>query len=631
MSTKTTFKRIALVAVAALGLGVLSVAPSSAAVSGATISGSNASVILRAGSTTLADSDTTTAATISVSSVATTLADTITVVVLAKSKPVGAADATIGVTVADTASATSWVTKAAVPAASTATRVYLNKNASYLNANDSTTVGSSLTLFPSAAGTLGATFAVALDTGTALTKGTYTFTAVATVYSVVGSTYTTSTLSQDVSITVGANSADSITPAAATATAYIDASGTPVADAAVSAVSTADTTNDAVIYVTEKNASGNTPGVQDSITAVVTGSGIISFDGTTFGKSITYAATSGTTTIYIRGDGTAGASSIAVSTKSGASWTKTLTFYAKAAKTITATVATPILALGANTSAVSIAAVDANGTTWTGAAYIVASSAADALVGGSATTPVPCAPWNSTDGILCPILTIANGTAKFKVIDASTVAAATATSNEVTVTASNTAPVAVKLAFDKATYAPFEKATITLTPVDSKGNPVAAQTAAALVSVAGITSNYAFSAGSDTLTAAGGITTSALTGLKKYTVYMPGTGAITITATGGTALPLAGQVAVTATASVVNSSVDAATDAANEATDAANAATDAALAAADAADAATAAAQDASDAVAALSATVDKLVASLKAQITSLTNLVIKIQKKVKA
>ena len=47
--------------------------------------------------------------------------------------------------------------------------------------------------------------------------------------------------------------------------------------------------------------------------------------------------------------------------------------------------------------------------------------------------------------------------------------------------------------------------------------------------------------------------------------------------------------------------------------------------------AATAAAQDASDAVAALSAQVEKLVASLKAQLTSLTNLVIKIQKKVKA
>ena len=38
MSTKTTFKRIALVAVAALGLGVLSVAPSQAAVSSYSLS-----------------------------------------------------------------------------------------------------------------------------------------------------------------------------------------------------------------------------------------------------------------------------------------------------------------------------------------------------------------------------------------------------------------------------------------------------------------------------------------------------------------------------------------------------------------------------------------------------------------
>ena len=75
----------------------------------------------------------------------------------------------------------------------------------------------------------------------------------------------------------------------------------------------------------------------------------------------------------------------------------------------------------------------------------------------------------------------------------------------------------------------------------------------------------------------------------------------------------------------------AATDAAAEATDAANAATDAANAAAEAADAATAAAQDAADAVAALSAQVASLISGLKAQLTALTNLVIKIQKKVKA
>jgi hypothetical protein len=78
-------------------------------------------------------------------------------------------------------------------------------------------------------------------------------------------------------------------------------------------------------------------------------------------------------------------------------------------------------------------------------------------------------------------------------------------------------------------------------------------------------------------------------------------------------------------------SAQAAADAAAEATDAANAATDAANAAAEAADSATAAAQDAADAVAALSTQVSEMVNALKKQITALTNLVIKIQKKVKA
>jgi hypothetical protein len=87
-----------------------------------------------------------------------------------------------------------------------------------------------------------------------------------------------------------------------------------------------------------------------------------------------------------------------------------------------------------------------------------------------------------------------------------------------------------------------------------------------------------------------------------------------------------------ATVSVTgDNSAQAAADAAAEATDAANAATDAANAAAEAADAATAAAQDAADAVAALSTQVSEMVNALKKQITALTNLVIKIQKKVRA
>ena len=90
-------------------------------------------------------------------------------------------------------------------------------------------------------------------------------------------------------------------------------------------------------------------------------------------------------------------------------------------------------------------------------------------------------------------------------------------------------------------------------------------------------------------------------------------------------------VAIEESANSTLAAAQSASDAAAEATDAANAATDAANAAAEAADAATAAAQDAADAVAALSTQVGEMIDALKKQITALTNLVIKIQKKVRA
>jgi hypothetical protein len=109
------------------------------------------------------------------------------------------------------------------------------------------------------------------------------------------------------------------------------------------------------------------------------------------------------------------------------------------------------------------------------------------------------------------------------------------------------------------------------------------------------------------------------------------TGTTTTAETGvGATFSAAGVSSVTVEV-VGDNSAQAASDAAAEATDAANAATDAANAAAEAADAATAAAQDAADAVAALSTQVSEMVDALKKQITALTNLVIKIQKKVKA
>jgi len=109
-----------------------------------------------------------------------------------------------------------------------------------------------------------------------------------------------------------------------------------------------------------------------------------------------------------------------------------------------------------------------------------------------------------------------------------------------------------------------------------------------------------------------------------------GTTAVESTLTAGTS---SATLAVTFAEGVnpAEAAAQAASDAAAEATDAANAATDAANAAAEAADAATAAAQDAADAVAALSTQVSEMVNALKKQITALTNLVIKIQKKVRA
>jgi trimeric autotransporter adhesin len=622
MSTKTTFKRVALVAVAALGLGVLSVVPSQAAVSGTTLTVTNGTSSLTAG----AASDSRTAATVSVSGLVDNGGDSITVGFVLKSVSstgTSAAAALARMMYLETSTSTnSRVSKTL--GAHTAAATFDGTSDSVTVAADRFAVNS-----PSAS-YIGAKFIVQMDSGTAKAAGVYTYTAIVKSYS-TGAYTTPVTTTADFTITIAAAAADSTTPAAATSFARLGTTqptedGT---DAVLTSVATAGTAT-GFLTVGVRNATGTNNAVAvDSVTVTLSGPGLLCRS-SVCGKSFVVAAT-GDVNFSIQADGTAGVATIAVKTNTVTFANKSVTFYAKGAKTITAKVDVPVLAIGANADAIEADAVDANGTRWSGAAYIVASTAADALVAGSATTPVLCS-FSTTDLVhYCPVTAVAAGTAKFKIIDASTVAAATATSNEVTVTVSAEKPASVKLAFDKASYAPFEKATITVTPVDAAGKPIAAQTLAALLATGGITSTYAFSAGSDTLTATT-FSTSALTGAKAYTVYMPAaSGDVVITATGGTALAPAGQVKVTATATVVNPSVDAATDAANEATDAANAATDAALAAADAADAATAAAQDASDAVAALSASVSKLISSLRAQITSLTNLVIKIQKKVRA
>jgi hypothetical protein len=547
-------------------------------------------------------------------------ADSVTVTSFVSSRPSGAAAIT----------AQGIVTQLLDTSTSTVIPVLTNADANTLAVRgDSTTVVANVN--SATTGQVSANFAYFLATAPTVV-GTYTITAVVTPYNagVVGTPVT-----KTLDIVVSRAAAQSTVASIATSTL-----GAISASTALATVSSTNTER-ATLVATLLNANSNA--ASESITATITGPETIGA-GSVVGKSVVLAY-SGATTLKVYSDGTAGVSTITVSTPSITFPSQTITFYAKSPKTITAAAYAPVLNVGPNTSAVAATAVDASGNNWAGALSIKAVAAADALVGGSATAPVACVYNSTVKTHFCPITTSTAGTAKYVVVDKSAAlgtetvygaAMSAATSNEVTVTVSAGAPTTVRIAFDKATYQPFEKALITVTPLDAAGKTLGTKDVNDIFTAGGISSNIAFGSQSDTLTAVNITTavandTDVTAGSKTYTVYMPAQGDVTISATGSTGLAAVGQVKVTATATVVNSSVDAATDAANEATDAANAATDAALAAADAADAATAAAQDASDAVAALSASVSKLISSLRAQITSLTNLVIKIQKKVKA
>ena len=608
MSTKTNFKRIALVAVAALGLGVLSSVPSNAAWSGTAGTSLTLTVVNGTAGLTGARSDSTTAGTFGVRGLALATTDSIVVTVVNKTKPALAVDfPTPLFMLVDTGTSTAGLVAPVgkIPTV-TSGQVVAGTVDRALTRYVDTATGTTL----AAVGTTGyveGNFLVYLDSSTSTTRvaGTYTYTIVATPFTIGGGTAGTAQ-TIDISFVVAPAASASTTVDAAKTTAFLAGTlAAATADAAVSAVATASGTPAAYLSVrTYNDSSAFAP---ESITVTLSGAGLLVHTATgAAGPSLTVKNTAASNGDFeIRPDGRAGVASIVASTPTRTFSAKSVSFYSASAKTITATVGTPLLAVGANTGAVRGVAVDATGVAWTGTAYIVASSAADALVAGS-TTPVSCGTYDAVNARFnCPITAVAAGTAKFKIIDASTVAAATATSNEVTVTVSIATAASVRLEFDKATYAPNERARIYVTPLDSTGKPMQSaiytnMLASGGITVIGAVSYTGTTTTADSLTAATGFTTAAQTsstsgakaGSMQFTVYMPAAGGtVTLSATGGTALPLAAQVAVTASATVTDSGA-------------------AALAA-----------------VNALATTV----ASLRTLITTLTNLVLKIQKKVRA
>jgi len=242
----------------------------------------------------------------------------------------------------------------------------------------------------------------------------------------------------------------------------------------------------------------------------------------------------------------------------------------------------------------------------------------------------------STGVYLIPVTSVAAGSANLTV---TTNASATDTTGisaaAVAVRVGSTTPASVKVTTDKSSYAPGEKAVITVALADATNlDLVSGETYTAIFKTGGITSSYTLGSGSATISGTDLISYAA--GGKTFEVFMPVTeGDVKFSWTTGSTASGAGTGLATAnqakegsvTVSVSSTATAAALDAANEATDAANAATDAALAAADAADAATAAAEDASAAVAALAKSVNTALNNLKKQITALTKLVNKLLK----
>jgi hypothetical protein len=625
MSSKTNFKRIALVATAALGLSVLSSVPSQAIVipSNLTLTVTNSTT------TTTTLSDSTTAATFGLSMLGTYATagsnsngggatDSVSITITNKSVPGGASSTPTAMFVLmDTASSGSAViTRLNGNFSSTVTQKqyvaggFSGGDGKVTNTDSGTSA--IVSLGHGGANTYAnANFRVFMQ-ATTLAAGTYVYTITASPFD-SGTINTANIKTVDVSFIVAA---PSTTPAAGQSTAYLSTGSSFVtgttSDSTVVVAATASTTARAVAQVKLRDADGVGTNIAESVT-VTTNLGSVSC-GTSgpVGKNLTCLYTAGSSStldIGIYSDGNAGEATINISTPSVTFAAKKVTFYSTTSTKIVAVKGLNTLSVGSNGSSSNGAvwgkATDANGNTVAanaaGGSGVYAYSSNTAVVSDSGTA---CTYSAATGYHMCALTGVAAGTAKITLRNSATAGAASTVNSAETieVTVSTAAPATLKMEWNKATYAPGEKAVLKIWAADSAGKPVGQQTLANLISSAGISRSGAFTGTEPTWTATSytlshkvaalGDALDSTEPIATLTAFMPyAGGTISVSATGGSSLPAAGQVAVTASATVTDNGA-------------------AALAA-----------------VNALATTV----ASLRTLITTLTNLVLKIQKKVKA
>jgi len=635
MSTKTTIKRIALVAVAALGFGMLSSVPSQAAPLGLTLAVDASDTI------DLNDSAT---ASVTMEYFAATAADSVTVYATVSGS--SSLHGGVGMSVSDSSTSKSFTAG--------------NPGQTYHDGISSTNIGvafastgsyvTSISVRPASAAGFRITSTYDLLLRQVSKAGTYVVTLYATDTSGtnLGSTTWTVTVTGVSTTALGSSTLTSRDAGASTTSPFSGTTeGTDSTTVYAKSSATIDTAPKAVIMMLQKNA---TLTAAESVTVTVSGNAYIS-QGSSAGttKPTTTAltvkaneTTLGTvgTPVWVWSNGTAGTATVTFTTISGLLLgSKTYTFTgAVTGISVNDSVYKPrtIVRAGGYTSGTLfyVKAVDANGNAIRGQSWsTVLSSEPSAIASASVSST-----YSSTYGGYAVTATSAVGSTsgKSSVLTFRVVNPAVTTATEyLTVTKTVTLGGSVAkevITLDATSYGPGDAMVVTIKATDSLGNPVydgaATPTLTANKAIGGTLSLAGHYAGGYLNGSANSISLNYDgTVSNDKNVFAPAAeGAFTISGISGNAT--GDVISVGATVSGPGSD---AIDAANEATDAANAATDAANAAAEAADAATAAAQDAQAAVAELATQVASLIAGIKAQITTLTNLVIKIQKKVKA
>jgi hypothetical protein len=615
MSTTTNFKRIALVAVASLGLGVLSSVPAQA-----TINADSVTLSATTATQTTTETYTATSAVVTVDFFG-AIGDSVTLTAALTKAPTGSValpilrlvetssaviDSGIALNAAGTAAIDPWNGMNRVAADG------LNnvKDSSVVIANRAIRIAA----LSSTARTT-AKYAVYL-----VTPGTNTNTAAPTVageYQVkltpaaVGVGPLVGATAQTLTINVTASAAQSTTLSAANTKIWMqevdEDAALAVQDSTIVGLKTAGsatTANVANIWFNGRNAANIAFNKLESITATITGAGTLGAgartSATALGRSININPNNDYVLVFPDGNSGVGTITFTGQTSGVALGTKTVTFSGTvvekfAAPTIAATDSKVIEAAAGTykTTTVSVLAQDAAGnvvsgltpgTTGTVDFYAFSSDTAVATVAYST--------YSATTGYAFTVTGVAAGTASISFVNAATLAASTIKSTGISVRVGTAVPSNVTVTADKATYAPGEKMTITVTILDAAGNAlVGRNTYANIFSATGIVPSMTLS-GTNTLPTSAVADYSNTTNTKTYTNYAPVTGGtLTFTWTGGTALATANQVAKTLSVTVTD----------------AGAANSAAI------------------------ASLQTAVASLRTLLVTLTNLVLKIQKKVKA